>query len=365
MRVEDCFERAVLAADLSGLETLGEEQWDMLGDLAIEEGLEGLFYWHCKRAAVEMPGEVHYHWRTEYWAWATENFGALQELAQVLDEFKSRAVEVVVLPGAPLLALYPDPGCRPMDDIDLLVRPEQAEAAAAALAEMGFESPDRYDDLYANGALQIDLHIDLFHCERIAARRYAGQLSVEQIWAGRRLCVVEGVEMHVPRLEDMVLYTVAHALRHSYRRLSWLADLRLLIDRDLDWTYLFSTARTGGLERPLLYGVRFLQERGPLPAPLEVWMEERDLSKIETWLLQRAFADRRCGELGDLLWSFNVEGTLRRLQFLAQTYFPRPSVLLQVFPFLPKPLFPLAYGLRLGQLMFRGGRQLVGLVRKT
>jgi len=38
---------------------------------------------------------------------------------------------------------------------------------------------------------------------------------------------------------------------------------------------------------------------------------------------------------------------------------------LQVFPFLPKPLFPLAYGLRFGQLMFRGGRQLAGLMRKT
>ena len=94
-------------------------------------------------------------------------------------------------------------------------------------------------------------------------------------------------------------------------------------------------------------------------------MQDRGLSKVEAWLLQRAFAGRRDGELGDVLWSFNVEGLLQRLQFLAQTYFPQPSVMLQVFPFLPKPLFPLAYGLRFGQLMFRGGRQLAGLVRKT
>jgi hypothetical protein len=80
---------------------------------------------------------------------------------------------------------------------------------------------------------------------------------------------------------------------------------------------------------------------------------------------RRAFAGGRRSELGDVLWSFNVDGRLRRLQFLSQTFFPQPSVLLQVFPFLPKPLFPLAYGLRLGQLVLRGGRQLVGLVRKT
>ena len=209
------------------------------------------------------------------------------------------------------------------------------------------------------------MHTDLFHCERIAARRYAGQLSVDQIWAGRIQVAVEGIAMCVPRSEDMVLYTVAHALRHSYRRLSWFADLRLLFDCDLDWEYLFATARSGRLERPLLYGLCFLQQYGALSPPLRSWAETRDMSAIETWLLQRAFADRHSGELGDIFWSFNVRSALRRMQFLAQTYFPKPAVLLQVFPYLPKSLFPLAYGLRLGQLVFRGGRQLAGLVRKT
>jgi len=156
-----------------------------------------------------------------------------------------------------------------------------------------------------------------------------------------------------------------HALRHSYRRLAWFADLRLLIDQDLDWPFLFARARSGGLERPLAYGLKFLQQRELLPVHLLSWLEDCRLSGLELWLLQRAFADRRSGELGDLLWSLNVAGGIRRLQFLLQTYFPQPSVLLQVFPFLPRFLFPLAYGLRLGQLLFRGGRQLVGLVRKT
>lgn len=363
--IETYFEKAVLAADLTDLPALDEDEWAICGEFAAEEGLEGLLYWRCMRAGIEMPLEVHYVWRTEYWGWAMDNFAALQGLELVLCEFERRGIETVVLPGAPLLTFYPDLGCRPMDDIDLLVRPEQAPAAATAFADMGFSSPDRHDDLYAKGALVLDLHVDLFHCERIAARRHAGRLSVDQIWAGRQMRVVEGVELYTPRLEDMVLYTVTHALRHSYRRLAWFADLRMLVDQDLDWKYLFTTAREGGLERPLVYGLRFLQQRGPLPAPLETWLQDCDLSTVEAWLLQRAFADRRNGELGDLLWSFNIDSLRRRLQFLAQTYFPQPAVLLQVFPYLPKPLFPLAYGLRLGQLVFRGGRQLASLVRKT
>ncbi|MBT7549196.1 MAG: hypothetical protein HN611_11050, partial [Gemmatimonadetes bacterium] len=119
MTVESAFERAMLAADLSGIIDFDEEEWETLGDLAIAEGLEGLLYWHCIRSAVEMPSEARYILRTEYRAWATDNFAALQALQLVLDEFRHRQIEIVVLPGAPLLAFYPDPGCRPMGDIDL------------------------------------------------------------------------------------------------------------------------------------------------------------------------------------------------------------------------------------------------------
>ncbi len=364
MTIEAHLERVVIAGELDGLGALADEQWEELVDLVAAEGLEGLLYHRCTSDGVDLPAEVHYAWRTGYWGWATDNFAALQALKPVLAELGRRGVEVLVLPGAPLLALYPDPGCRPMEDIDLLVRPEQVPAVTAALVELGFESPERYADLFARGSLLIDLHDDLFHCGRIAARRHAGRLDIDRVWGGRRTLEVEGVEMCTPRLEDMALYTAVHALRHSYRRLSWFGDLRLLLDADLDWDYLLDGARAGGLERPLAYALRFLVRSVPLPPPLAAWLERREWSGFEAWLLQRAFSDRR-GELGDLLWSLNIESRYKRLQFLAQTYFPQPAVMLQVFPFLPKPLFPLAYGLRLGQLVLRGGRQLAGLVRKT
>ena len=359
------FERAVLAGDLAGWQRLTDEEWLVLSQCAVAEGVEGLLYLHSVRQAVAIPDEVRYAWQVGYRSRAMNNFSALQSLGGILAELARQGIDIVVLPGAPLLEFYPDPGCRPMDDIDLLVRPEQVPATAALLANMGFSSPDRYADIFVRNSLVLDVHEDLFHCGRIDARRYAGQLDLDQIWSRRQERMVEGVQLWMPCLEDMVLYTAVHALRHSYRRLAWFADLRLLIDQDLDWPFLFARARSGGLERPLAYGLKFLQQRELLPVHLLSWLEDCRLSGLELWLLQRAFADRRSGELGDLLWSLNVAGGIRRLQFLLQTYFPQPSVLLQVFPFLPRFLFPLAYGLRLGQLLFRGGRQLVGLVRKT
>ena len=167
--------------------------------------------------------------------------------------------------------------------------------------------------------------------------------------------------------EDMILYTSVHALRHSFRRFTWFIDLYFLLQQKIGWDVLADKARRCNLERPLLYGVRFLRQHLylELPAPALEWAANFALPAGEEYILKQSFRDRRKGEWGDLLWSFNVPGRLQRCWFLAATFFLGPAVLLQVFPYLPRPLFPLAYGLRIGQLLFRGSRQLAGLVRRS
>ena len=75
-------------------------------------------------------------------------------------------------------------------------------------------------------------------------------------------------------------------------------------------------------------------------------------------------ADRPYCDWGEVLRVFNCGGRIKGAAFLLEFIFPRPAVLLQVFPALPRALFPLAYGLRLGQLCLRGGAQFIGGVRR-
>ena len=56
--IEAHLERAVLPADLTGLQELDDEQWQELGDLAVTEGLEGLLYHRCASEGVEVPAEA-------------------------------------------------------------------------------------------------------------------------------------------------------------------------------------------------------------------------------------------------------------------------------------------------------------------
>jgi hypothetical protein len=62
-----------------------------------------------------------------------------RQLGRVLDAFQSRGIEATLLKGMHTAWLYfPEPGTRPMSDIDLLVAPEHVAEARGALSELGF-----------------------------------------------------------------------------------------------------------------------------------------------------------------------------------------------------------------------------------
>ncbi len=345
---------------------LDADQWERLVEPAAEEGLGGLFYQRCTAASVALPSALGRNWQRYYRQTAGANFAALQRLGGLLAAMKAGPPSVLLLPGAALLPFYPDPGCRPMDDLDLLVRPEAEGRFLELLQVWGFAPVPRHPGLWVSGDLVLDLHRDLLNTARIHTRRYAGWMDPAEVWRDSRSTRIEGVQVGTMGLEDMVLYTAVHALRHSFRRLTWFVDLRLLLQAGVNWEHLEDKAVRYNLVRPLVYGFRYLQDYAAyhLPEPAVALLARTPLRTGEAYLLRRSFQDRRHSEWGDVLWAFSIPRLSRRCRFLAETCFPQPQVLLQVFPYLPKPLFPLAYGLRLLQLLLRGSRQLCWLLTR-
>lgn len=358
--------RAALG-DIEQLRYLALPAWEALDRQARQEGLEGLLYRHCAAAAIALPRSPGAGWQVVYRRIAQENFAALQRLGGLVAGMEAEGLEVLLLPGAALLPFYSDPGCRPMDDIDLLARPGEASRLREFLQRRGFSAVPRHPDLLVGQGLALDLHADLLNVSRIKARRLAGWMAPEEVWRDRRPAVVEGVSLATMGLEDMALYTAVHALRHSFRRFTWFLDLYLLLRSGIDWERLEDKAQRYNLRRPLAYGLRFLQEQVglELPAAARKWTASISLRAGEGYLLRQAFRDRSRGEWGDVLWSFSIPRAGQRCRFLAETFFPQPKILLQVFPYLPSSLFPLAYGLRLAQLLLRGSRQLIGLISRS
>lgn len=320
------------------------------------EGLEGLLVARAV-AGTTVPSS----WRRAHARRAAATTVALQELAGALRALAQQGQIVALLPGAALLRFYPDAGCRPMDDVDLLCEPGRVTLVAQALARLGWGTTSRYPDLLSGRHVRVDLHGDLFHSERIEGRRRAGWLDPVEVWSRRRRVVVEGIEVWILSAEDEVLYSAAHALRHSYRRVTWLVDLALqLRDDKLDVRRLRARAEACGLDRPVLFGLSLLQAADvDLPESVRSWYHECAPGAMTRYLLGWILGARQTTCAGELLWNWTCPTWRDRLRLMAEFVFPRPEVLLQVFPRVPRRLAGFAYALRCGQLMVRVAQELV------
>ena len=130
-------------------------------------------------------------------------------LIDALHRLEAAGVEALLIKGWGIARRYPEIGLRPYSDIDLIVRPGQAEAARSALA--------------APPALRcpVDLHdgpsrVDALEFDQLAERAEAPPL-------GARLVRTLGPEDHLRLL-------ALHALRHGVFRPLWLVDLAVCVE---------------------------------------------------------------------------------------------------------------------------------------
>ena len=100
--VAGILERAVLGGEESAL----GGAWSAARTRAVDDGVAGWLYWHGVRGAWDMPADVEEAWQRVYRENAARNIIALERLSRCLAGWKEAGIEVLVLPGAPLLAHF-------------------------------------------------------------------------------------------------------------------------------------------------------------------------------------------------------------------------------------------------------------------
>lgn len=152
----------------------GISDWDALLVLAEQQGLAPLLQWHLQGLEFSLPENARRALHLLVLRHRQCNQAMATTLHGVLDLYRQAAIDVLVLKGAALAhTVYPEIGLRPMRDIDLLVRPEQAQQAQDLLIAEGFtvSNGPRPDDhfhlpaLYKKAAgitVCIELHTGFF-----------------------------------------------------------------------------------------------------------------------------------------------------------------------------------------------------------
>jgi hypothetical protein len=137
-----CARRHFDAGAQAGIETLLHRgiDWPLLLASARQHRLLPLLYHRLRQLdAGSVPEEVMAHLRTAYYTNLLRNEWLRAQLQEIVAALRQDGVDSLVLKGGALAwTIYPSPAQRPMADLDLMVRPEHGERAAAVLGSLGF-----------------------------------------------------------------------------------------------------------------------------------------------------------------------------------------------------------------------------------
>ena len=156
-----------------------------------------------------------------------------------------------LLKGAALGAtVYPNPALRPLSDLDLLVRPEDAGAAAARLGQLGYTgvgaaASPTFGRLARRFRSQLPLVTALpglprllveLHWSLVEIPYYVNLIDPDEIWDGADSTTAR--PFAIPRPAVLLNHAAAHLAMHHSRdlRLIWLVDVdRLARSPATDW----------------------------------------------------------------------------------------------------------------------------------
>ncbi len=334
-------------AGLSG--RLGAEESIRLVDAAVREGMAGLLYRRLKTTGrlTSLAGSTRGRLESVYYLTIQTNlrfFAALREITE-------GGVPFVLMQGAALLAgTYPDPGLRPLSDIDLWVLPRHRDRLLTVLSGLGFEDNPLVPGVLRRGAVLVDVHTHLDWAERIPATRFLFALDAEEIRRSCRCVAWGGLPVHCLGGYDQVIYLTVHAVKHNLERLIWLADLQRLTAgwRAPDWEGLRHRARQLGQERAPALLAYLRQALFGMITPAAATTGPA-LSAAQRYLLRM----RKKGPLPK--WSslalLTTGNPVRQLEFALESMFPRPEVLRQVYAGRPDLSDRQLYGRRVRQLL--------------
>ena len=173
-------------------------------------------------------------------------------------------VDVMALKGAAVTALYPGGlGTRPMNDVDLLVAPDDVERAVDVLRAQGFAMDGEFPFAVARrirhsvpfrrqDGLEIDLHWHLL----------AQGGDDGAVWRRARSWTLAGTEVLVPAPEDQLLHTCVHGVGFFPAPVRWVADAVLIIRAagGVEWDILVAHARERDVTVAMAHALRYLRD---------------------------------------------------------------------------------------------------------
>ena len=237
--------QAALSQSLQGF-----HDWAKLIQEAEHHGMAPLVYKHLNTIGAKIPQSQKQILQSLYLRHRRANTIRKEALKEVLIAFKQADIESLLIKGSVLCNLvYSDSGLRPMRDIDILVRGDDAPTAEALLIDMGYKSQIRLDipDGHYHlvplvkqvGGMEINIEI---HHNLLPFLPGFPLRPLESLIGAAIPFELDGVQALSLGYEDMLWYLYQHGfgmpLSYGAFRFMHAADMTTLVEKELeqiDW----------------------------------------------------------------------------------------------------------------------------------
>lgn len=296
-----------------------------------------LLYWRMAAAGVVHPlleplrPQYRHHWANAH--------AGLQRTADVAAALENAGVPTIVLKGLPLaFTVYPDPGTRPMGDVDLLVPAALAEAAIDCLQSLGGVRKGAVSPQISGWSpgsilrLQHAAHFELprggrFDLHWFSLEECCSADADHGFWTRRVRFSGSGVTLTTLSPADQLLHLCVHGLRadRSESSMRWLVDAALLLRKSgavLDWNVLLAEARHRRVSFTVAEALAALSGLVQLPSGIEARLRAQVSSPWERWA-HRSNVSTLPRHKFAALWMRHVRSTPDATTFARIAAFPR------------------------------------------
>jgi hypothetical protein len=246
------------------LRSVPSKQWPRLFEQSIRHGVSGVLepYLDADRVPPEIWAAFLLH--------NTDHLVSFRNLTRSLEEIVSwmdaAEVRVCGLKGPALAArLYDDPSVRVSTDIDLLVLPDDFERAVNVLGRHGYAGGSdattsyllkhsHHLDFSKDDAASIELHFQTYVGFGVTVPASALMDRAVEYQMTPRCKVL------VPSPEDELMYLAVHAAGHSFVRLAWLYDMKMLLRKHphLNWDAVVTRSQQAGISTAVGFAIGLL-----------------------------------------------------------------------------------------------------------
>lgn len=259
-------------------------------------------------APIEVMGQLE----ARYLQTVAKNLAFRSELRRILGALEDFSIDTIVLKGAALAeAAYGNIGLREMLDVDILVRPENADLAFVVVEKLGYSPKENiqkqqerrlydehYSQLFGHGnACIVEVHTNVLEVRHPLRFEMSGfwDRAVEVDIAGTRAMVLSPI--------DQLIHLSIHFFkdRHgtSYSALSQLLDMAIIMKQSadsFDWNFFTREAKSKGITGPIFLGLYLAKELFWAEVPGDVLASLRPqnfkIKDVDRFIRQRVFGHK-------------------------------------------------------------------------